>query len=335
MRPIPTRSRTRASPAARQRALYGDARFEPGNSVTFTRDKNYWGRDLPINRGLWNFDSIRYDYYRDGNTHFEAFKKGLYDVRAETDPGPLADAPIIFRRCATAAWSRRNSPTACPRAWRAWCSTRGGRCSPTCACAKRCCICSTSNGSTTTISSISTSAPPAISTAAICPRTACRPMRASANCSRRFRASCAPTSWKANGRRRRPTARAATAPACAAPSRCSRQAGYALKGTQLVHLASGRPFAFEILTTTRDQERLALAYARSLKRAGIDAQVRNVDPTQFEHRLLSFDFDMIAVSLGAVALARQRAAVLLGLGGGRRSKAAATTWASNRRRSTP
>ena len=59
----------------------------PGDSVTFTRDKNYWGRDLPINRGLWNFDTIRYDYYRDGNTHFEAFKKGLYDVRSETDPG--------------------------------------------------------------------------------------------------------------------------------------------------------------------------------------------------------------------------------------------------------
>src|SRR5512135_607051 len=63
-------------------------------------------------------------------------------------------------------------------------------------------------------------------------------------------------------------------------------AGYQLKGTQLVHAGSGRPFAFEILTTTRDQERLALAFVRSLKRAGILVQVRNVDPTQFEHRLL-------------------------------------------------
>jgi len=60
---------------------------KPGESVTFKRDKNYWGRDLPINRGLWNFDTIRFDYYRDGNTHFEAFKKGLYDLRLETDPG--------------------------------------------------------------------------------------------------------------------------------------------------------------------------------------------------------------------------------------------------------
>jgi peptide/nickel transport system substrate-binding protein len=72
-----------------------------------------------------------------------------------------------------------------------------------------------------------------------------------------------------------------------------KQAGYGLKGTQLVHLASGRPFGFEILTTTREQERMALAFARNLKHAGIAAQVRNVDGSQFEHRLLTFDFDMM------------------------------------------
>ncbi len=66
---------------------YTVSAVKPGESVTFKRDPNYWGRDLPINRGLWNFDTIRFDYYRDGNTHFEAFKKGLYDVRVETDPG--------------------------------------------------------------------------------------------------------------------------------------------------------------------------------------------------------------------------------------------------------
>src|SRR5471030_1395364 len=66
---------------------YSVSAVKPGESVVFTRDPNYWGRDLPINRGLWNFDTIRFDYYRDGNTHFEAFKKGSYDLRAETDPG--------------------------------------------------------------------------------------------------------------------------------------------------------------------------------------------------------------------------------------------------------
>src|SRR5262252_8535951 len=48
---------------------------DPGRSVTLKRDPDYWGRDLPVNRGVWNFDQIRIDFYRDGNTHFEAFKK--------------------------------------------------------------------------------------------------------------------------------------------------------------------------------------------------------------------------------------------------------------------
>ena len=53
------------------------------------------------------------------------------------------------------------------------------------------------------------------------------------------------------------------------------------------------PFTFEILVTTRDQERIALAYARDLKRAGIEATVRAVDAVQFDQRRLGFDFDMI------------------------------------------
>ena len=65
---------------------YVVAAVDAGKSVTFKRDPNYWGRDLPINRGLWNFDELRFDFYRDDNAYFEAFKAGLYDVRSETDP---------------------------------------------------------------------------------------------------------------------------------------------------------------------------------------------------------------------------------------------------------
>ena len=57
--------------------------------------------------------------------------------------------------------------------------------------------------------------------------------------------------------------------------------------------ATKAPFAFEILVTTRDQERIALTYARDLKRAGIEVSVRSVDAVQFDQRRLSFDFDVI------------------------------------------
>ena len=57
--------------------------------------------------------------------------------------------------------------------------------------------------------------------------------------------------------------------------------------------ADGAPLTFEILVTTRDQERLALAFSNQLKRAGITVSVRMVDAVQFEHRRINFDFDMM------------------------------------------
>ena len=73
-------------------------KVDPGKSVTLVRNPDYWGRDLPINRGFWNFDEIRFDYYRDANSYHEAFKRGLFDLRTETDPGagrPAYDFPAL------------------------------------------------------------------------------------------------------------------------------------------------------------------------------------------------------------------------------------------------
>ncbi len=58
---------------------------EPGASITFRRNPDYWGRNLPIMRGLYNFDTIRIDYYRDNTAMMEAFRKGLFDVQGDSD----------------------------------------------------------------------------------------------------------------------------------------------------------------------------------------------------------------------------------------------------------
>jgi peptide/nickel transport system substrate-binding protein len=71
------------------------------------------------------------------------------------------------------------------------------------------------------------------------------------------------------------------------------EAGYDLDGTVLRQRATKKPLTFEILVSTRDQERIALAFTRDLKRAGIEASVRAVDAVQFDQRRLGFDFDMI------------------------------------------
>src|SRR4029077_17407145 len=53
---------------------YTIAEVDVGHRVTLRRSPDYWGRDLAVNKGLWNFDTLRFDYYRDINAQLEAFK---------------------------------------------------------------------------------------------------------------------------------------------------------------------------------------------------------------------------------------------------------------------
>lgn len=62
-------------------------RVEPGELVVLKRNPDYWARDIPSKRGFDNYDEIRITYFRDENTMFEAFKKGLVDIHLENDPG--------------------------------------------------------------------------------------------------------------------------------------------------------------------------------------------------------------------------------------------------------
>jgi microcin C transport system substrate-binding protein len=62
---------------------YQVAALQPGRSITYNRVADYWAKDLPVNRGRNNFDTIRYDYYRDSSVALEAFKAGAYNFRLE------------------------------------------------------------------------------------------------------------------------------------------------------------------------------------------------------------------------------------------------------------
>jgi peptide/nickel transport system substrate-binding protein len=60
--------------------------FEPGRFVEFDRDPDWWGRDLAINRGVHNFDTVRHDYFADAGVLFQAFTAGALSVYRETNP---------------------------------------------------------------------------------------------------------------------------------------------------------------------------------------------------------------------------------------------------------
>ena len=62
---------------------YAIDNVDPGRQITYKRVENYWAKDLPVNKGLYNFDKIIYDYYKDSNVLVEAFKVNEYDFRRE------------------------------------------------------------------------------------------------------------------------------------------------------------------------------------------------------------------------------------------------------------
>ena len=57
--------------------------LDPGRRIVYSRVKNYWAKNLPVNKGSYNFDTLTYDYYKDSGVQLEAFKVGKYDYRRE------------------------------------------------------------------------------------------------------------------------------------------------------------------------------------------------------------------------------------------------------------
>jgi microcin C transport system substrate-binding protein len=62
---------------------YAIADFKPGRFVTYKRRPDYWAKDLNVNRGRFNFDELRYEYYRDRNLELEGLLSGIFDLREE------------------------------------------------------------------------------------------------------------------------------------------------------------------------------------------------------------------------------------------------------------
>lgn len=83
---------------------YAISKVEAGRSITYTRRDDWWGKDLALFKGFYNFDHIEYDYYRDSNVALEAFLAGEFDVQIENtaklwetayDAAPVKDGRIL------------------------------------------------------------------------------------------------------------------------------------------------------------------------------------------------------------------------------------------------
>jgi peptide/nickel transport system substrate-binding protein len=266
---------------------------DAGKSVTFKRDPDYWGKSLAINRGLWNFDEVRFDYYRDSNAYFEAFKAGLYDVRSETDPSrwqtgydvPSVRAGRIVKETFQDGLPKPNSAFVFNTRRPVFSDIRVRQAITLLFASEwinRNFFYNLYRRGAGYFDGSELSA---------YHRTADQGERALlAPFPDAVRADVLDGTWSPpagdGSDRDRNTLRRALA--------LFRAAGYELKGTTLRERTGNRPFSFEIMVTSRDDERLALAFASNLARAGITAQVRMVDAVQYDQRRVTFDFDMIA-----------------------------------------
>jgi peptide/nickel transport system substrate-binding protein len=271
---------------------YRVAAVRPGASVTFVRNPDYWGRDLPVNRGLWNFDEIRLDYYREANGQFEAFKRSLYDFRVETEPLRWHDG-YDFAAAHNGEVIRETARISMPQPSQFLVfNTRRPVFSDIRVRQALTLLFDfewinrnyffglyTRSAGFFAGSELSAYARPADERE----RELLKPF------TEYIRPDILDGSYRLpvtdGSGRDRTTLRSAL--------KLLSEAGYELDGTVLRQRATKIPFSFEILVTTRDQERIALAYQRDLKRAGIEANVRAVDPVQFDQRRLGYEFDML------------------------------------------
>ncbi|WP_210315191.1 extracellular solute-binding protein [Aurantimonas sp. DM33-3] len=270
---------------------------EPGQRIVYRKNPDYWGKDLPVKQGFDNYETIAIEYFRDANAQFEAFKKGLSHVYIEGDPNhwrTAYDFPAVTRGDVVLESFTSGAPSNmlgfvfntrrdvfADRAVRkglsmlfdfewanhnlfydAYART----------------------GSFFQNSELSSFGRPASDEErtllgdhvdAVDPEV--------------LDGSYAPMQTDGSGSDRKALQAAVSA---------LRDAGYQFEGRSLIG-PDGKPLAFEILVQSSEQERIALAYKRSLDRVGIQATIRQVDDAQYQARKNAYDYDMILATYSA------------------------------------
>ena len=266
--------------------------IEPGRLVVYEKNADYWAKDLPIKAGFDNFDEIRIEYFRDETTLQEAFKKGLVDLLKFGDPArwstgfdfPAAQdgrvARMAFPRGIPApmqgiAFNTRRDVFA-DRSVRKglrmlfdfeWVNTNlyYGLYSRTAGFWDNSELSSIGKPAGEKELALLAEFPEAVDPDVL-------------------DGTWRPSQADGSGRDRT-VLRAALGEFT--------KAGYGLQDGKLTHSGTGQAMSFEILTKNEDEEKLALAYIRTLKLLGIDATARTVDPAQFEDRRTKREFDMV------------------------------------------
>jgi microcin C transport system substrate-binding protein len=261
-----------------------------GRSITYRRLKDHWSAKLPVNVGRHNFDTIRFDYYRDVTVALEAFKAGEYDFRLENVAknwataytGPAVNQGLIRKEAIANelptgmqafVFNTRRPVFADPRVRQAlgyvfdfeWTNKNlfyGAY---------------TRTRSYFSNSELASSGLPGPDELKIL-----EPFRGKLP-DQVFTREYRPPSTDGSGNVRNNLVTALE---------LLKSAGWEVRGGQLARSGSGEQMAFEILLADPSFERITLPFVKNLERLGVAARVRTVDTAQYQNRLDGFDFDM-------------------------------------------
>lgn len=264
--------------------------FEPGRTITLRRNPDYWGRDLAVNRGVDNFDTLRVEYFRDGSALWEAFKGGELSVFRDGDSGRWRDG-YGFTAATEGRITRSEVPHGRPTGMTGFVfNTRNPifqdlrvREALTLAFDFEWVQKTMLAGANRRIpsffgnSALAHDGPASeVEKALLAPFAATLPQGV-------LDQAATPPVSQGDGRNRR-NLRKATA--------LLKAAGWRLEDGRLVD-EDGNPFSFEILLRSSVNEKIAGVFLEALKKLGIEASVRLVDSAQHTARLINYDFDMI------------------------------------------
>ena len=262
---------------------------DPGRQIKYKRMEDYWAKDLPVNKGLYNFDTIIYDYYKDSNVLVEAFKVGEYDFRREynvkrwlteydfkgIDTGEVVleemnnDRPVgmngLVLNTRRDLFNNRNVRLALSYAYdHEWINKT---------------IYQNAYVRTDSYfdnSPLSSSGLPSDKELELLnPWKNQLPAEV-------FSESFSPPKTDGSGNDRKNLLMA---------KEILEQEGWFIENGKLIK--DGEEFRFEFLIVSPSDEKIALAYQSNLKKLGITMDVRTVDSSQYQARLLNYEFDMI------------------------------------------
>lgn len=275
---------------------YSIGSFDAGRSVTYSRNDDYWAKDLPVNRGRYNFDRVSFEYFSDDTVSMEAFKAGVYNFREENSAKTWATAYEGDRFAQNKLikeeiehdqpagmqgflYNTRKSVFKDPGLRQAlayafdfdWTNQNLFY-----------------DQYTRTESYFENSELAATGLPSEAELELLTPYRDQLP-GEVFTEEYSPPSTTGEGGLRGNLRTAVELLA---------KAGWGFKEGRMVNLETGEPLRFEILLAQKAFERIVNPFVQNLQRLGIDASMRRIDTTQYVQRVQSFQFDMIVMTIG-------------------------------------